>query len=138
MYKLYFILIGYLVTIKRSVKQNHDTGSAHHQRLAQVEKNQDIMMESIGRMEKTLENISFHVAMDTESIDHIFPINDTEAVDQFMSNGDGRFARRKRELEKLIFSVWSPNITKRQFSDSLINVLFTRSYIASHRWPHLG
>ena len=120
------------------MKQNHDTGSAHNGRLVQIEKNQEFLMEAVSRMEKTLDRISFHVAMETESIDNIFPINATEAIDQFMSNSDGRFAKRKRELEKLIFSVWSPNITKRQFSDNLINVLFTRSYIASHRWPHVG
>ena len=89
-------------------------------------------------MEATLQKISFHVVMESESIDHIFPINSLNAIEAFMSNNDGRFPKRKRELEKLIFSVWSPNITKRQFSDNLINVLFTRTFIASHRWPHVG
>ena len=89
-------------------------------------------------MEKMLEKISFHVVMETEPIDHMFPINETATIESFISNNDGRFVKRKRELEKLIFSVWSPKITKRQFSDNLINILFSRNYIATHRWPHIG
>ena len=81
-------------------------------------------------MEEMLEKISFHVIMETETIDHLFPISSNDSIEQFMSNNDGRFVKRKRELEKLIFSVWTPNITKQQFSDALINVLFTRNYIA--------
>ena len=103
-----------------------------------MEKNQELILESVSRMEAMLQKISFHVVMESESIDHIFPINNLKVIDEFMSNNDGRFAKRKRELEKLIFSVWSPNITKRQFSDNLINVLFTRPFKASHRWPHIG
>ena len=89
-------------------------------------------------MEAMINKIGFHVIMETESIDHLFPINSLATIDVFMSNNDGRFGKRKRELEKLIFSVWSPNILKRQFSDNLINVLFTRLFIATHRWPHIG
>ena len=103
-----------------------------------MEKKQDQILASCSRMEAMISKMSFHVVMETESIDDMFPIDSNDTVEAFMSNADGRFAKRKRELEKLIFSVWSPNITKRQFSDNLINVLFTRTYIATHRWPHIG
>ena len=89
-------------------------------------------------METMIQKLNFHVVMETESIDHLFPIDSNSTIDAFMNNNDGRFAQRKRQLEKLIYSVWSPNISKRNFSDNLINVLFTRSYIATHRWPHIG
>ena len=89
-------------------------------------------------METMIQKLNFHVVMETESIDHLFPIDSNSTIDAFMNNNDGRFAQRKRQLEKLIYSDWSPNISKRNFSDNLINVLFTRSYIATHRWPHIG
>ena len=89
-------------------------------------------------MESMIEKIGFHILMDTESIDAMFPIENNDTIEEFMSNRDGRFSKRKRELEKLIFSVWTPNMTRRQFSDGLINALFSRSYIATHRWPHVG
>ena len=76
--------------------------------------------------------------METENIDDMFPIDSMDTIDAFMSNNDGQFVKRKRELEKLIFSVWTPNISRRQFSDNLINILFTRKFIATHRWPHIG
>ena len=126
------------MTIKRNVKENHTTLGGTNERLAQVESNQAKLMESVARMEGLLEKIAFHVVMETETLDNLFPIDSNDSIHQFMNTDDGRFNKRKRELEKLIFSVWTPDITKRQFSDGLINVLFTRRYIATHRWPHQG
>ena len=136
--KYLFTLLGHFVTIKKNVKNHNDGIKVNSERLAQVEKTQECILASCSRMEEMIKQISFHVVMDTETIDHLFPIDSNTAVESFMSNSDGRFVKRKRELEKLIFSVWSPNITKRQFSDNLINTLFTRNYIATHRWPHIG
>ena len=108
------------------------------ERIEDLEKKHDTLTASCARMETMLEKICFHVVMETESIDHMLPINESATIESFMSNNDGRFLKRKRELEKLVFSAWSPQISKRQFSDNLINTLFTRSYIATHRWPHIG
>ena len=130
--------IGHLHTIKRNVKNQFHSAEATTERLARVERNQEAIIETITRMEANIEKIAFHVIMDTDSIDNLFPIDSNDSIEAFMSNRDGRFGKRKSELEKLIFSVWTPNITRRQFGDGLMNVLFSRSYIATHRWPHVG
>ena len=132
------IIAGHFTTLRRNGMNQHYGIQSNSERLSQVEKNQEKIMESQRRIESLLNKISFHVVMETESIAHLFPINSLKTIEDFMSNSDGRFLKRKRELEKLIFSVWTPNVTKRQFSDNLINVLFTQSFIAGHRWPHIG
>ena len=130
--------LGHFVSLKKNVK-NQKTGiKANSERIGDMESKQDKLFACCSRMEEMLSKITSHVVMETESIDHMFPIDNNGTIEAFMSNADGRFVKRKRELEKLIFSVWSPNISRRQFSDSLINVLFTRNYIATHRWPHIG
>ena len=124
--------------MRKNVKNQNDGIKGNSARLDQVETTQTAILESCSRMEAMIQKINFHVVMETESIDNFFPIDSNTTIETFMSNNDGRFAQRNRELEKLIFSVWSPNISKRNFSDNLINVLFTHSYIATHRWPHIG
>lgn len=70
-----------------------------------------------------------------EKIDSFFPAKDNETLLKFLSNDDGRFDARANAFTSYISGICDPTETSiRTFSDSLMDLLFQRNYIQSHKW----
>ena len=101
--------------------------------------NQKNIMEQLSRMEKNMERLAFNIDMDTVDISLYFPIKDNEMIHNFMSDVDGTFNEKRRQFEFLMYStVTNQKSMKRAFGESLKSTLFTREYVATHRWPTAG
>ena len=73
--------------------------------------------------------------MKYEKIDKYFPATSTELILEFLSDDDGKFHLRRDAFEAYLSGVADPTGTNsRLFSDSLIELLFDRNYVKSHKW----
>ena len=79
----------------------------------------------------------FNVAMDVDGLDigEFLPFSSNAKIRQFMVADDGNFPKRKLALYKHLFGALDLK-SNQAFRDSLCRILFDRSYLAHHRWPH--
>ena len=83
-----------------------------------------------------MDKVLFSSISELEDLSPIFPIDDDASMDKFLSENEG-LEKRKRGFENLLYNLTSDqNSDKRQFGESMKNLLFTRNYIHTHRWPH--
>ena len=65
-----------------------------------------------------------------------FPIQNDDSMQRFLEN-DSTLKTRQEDFQYLLFTVITEgDITQRQFSDTLVNTLFTRDYLKRYRWPN--
>ena len=62
-----------------------------------------------------------------------FPVQDNEAILRFLKDDSG-LEKRKDCLYLLLSSC--DDTSARKFSDSFLNNLFTKEYLATYIWPH--
>ena len=87
-------------------------------------------------MEDKIDRVLFSSVSELEDVSNIFPIDNDASMDRFLSQNDG-FEKRKRGFENMLFNLTSDQPSdKRQFGEAMKNLLFTRNYIHTHRWPH--
>ena len=79
----------------------------------------------------------FNVAMDIDGLDleEYLPFASNAKIHAFMNKDDGLLNKRKMALYKYIFGAIDLK-TNQAFRDSFCKILFDRSYMAHHRWPH--
>ena len=79
----------------------------------------------------------FNVAMDTDCIDigEYLPFANNSQIRRFMNLEDGNLPKRKMALYKHLFGALDLK-SHQAFRDSLCRILFDRSYLSHHRWPH--
>ena len=92
--------------------------------------------EHLSRIEDKLDKVLFSSFTEFEDVSPMFPIEDDASMEKFLSQNEG-LEKRKRGFENLLYNLTSDQLTdKRQFGEALKNLLFSRNYIHTHRWPH--
>ena len=95
------------------------------------------MMAQLGRIESEFKRLSFDHDMNKVEIYDYFPINDDNSLREFLSNADGSFNEKRRQFEFMLYNAATKQKSQqKQFGEALKNLLFTRSYVSSHRWPN--
>ena len=83
-----------------------------------------------------MKRISFEADMNRVEIYDHFPLKDSQALSQFMSNDDGTFKEKRTQFEFMLYNAATKHRShQRQFGESLKTILFSREYVSTHRWP---
>lgn len=81
-----------------------------------------------------LKLLNFNSKMEkTCNLSKILPFDDQDSIMKFLDDSDGLLDTRTKSLYNEIFNIVTNDPKK--FADQIINLLFTRNYIASHHWP---
>ena len=132
-------MLGSIVTIRRNVRILHDSQQVCEQRNEEMLANQTKIMDQLTRMESQMERLAFNIDMTSIDISGYFPIRNNEMIYAFLSNEDGTLEEKKKLFEYMMYtSVTTLKTMKRAFGESLKTTLFSREYIATHRWPSAG
>ena len=98
--------------------------------------NQSKMMAQLERIEKQLNRLAFSIDMETVDIYSYFPAKDNDTLMQFMSNEDGKFDEKRKQFEYMLYTcITNQKTMKKPFGDALKNLIFSRNYVSTHRWP---
>ena len=98
--------------------------------------NQSKMMLQLDRMEKQLNRLAFNIDMETVDIYSYFPAKNNDMLMQSMSNEDGQFDEKRKQFEYMLYTCITTQKTQKQpFGDALKNLIFSRNYVSTHRWP---
>ena len=106
-----------------------------------MQKEQSSIMSIVMDMRDTVKTLACKMARDEYSIADYFPIDDDKAIIKFVSNSDGLREKRAVLFHDMMYTVCIPpsnaitENTKKNFVDNVLNAIFTRSYMGSHRWP---
>ena len=110
-----------------------DTTRSNHQKLANNEKFQETVIETLHEIKSDMKKYIFHVNMQSVDISDFFPLKSGEDLEKFMDKSDEQWMDRRNGFYHLLHTTIAD--TKRKFSSSLLHVLFTRDFIKNHRWP---
>ena len=79
----------------------------------------------------------FYMDMNGVDTSQFFPVTDQKRLLLFLSNYDGDFWRRKVAFEAMLYELAtsSNDVNIESFPTSLMNALFSRSYLKDYKWP---
>lgn len=86
-------------------------------------------------MRKDHKRMCFFLDMNAPDLTDVFPIKDQKSLMMFLSNFDGDFQRRKTAFEAMLYEVATKEDPTSNFSTTLMNTLFSRSYLREYKWP---
>ena len=102
-----------------------------------LQENQIQIMNQLTRIEEELKRMSFDIDMNRVEIYEYFPVPNNEVLEAFLSNTDGTFPEKRSQFEFLLYNTASKHKGhQRQFGEAMKNLLFTRAYVSTHRWPN--
>lgn len=125
---------GALNSIRRNLKNNAENVRAHSQDITELKATSEQILNRLDVMNKHLQVLVAQKCMDSESIDNYLPFPDNATIFRFLQKDD-KFDERKFALEQILLTTIPSNKNQKHFADALCKALFTRSYIASHKWP---
>lgn len=88
-------------------------------------------------LQATVQRLSSRLDMEKKiDINEYFPVTDDSNLQRFLDKTDGRFHMRREEFEHFLYcNVTKTQKLKRPFETNLLQTLFSREFISSHRWP---
>lgn len=94
------------------------------------------MLAMVREIKDDMKQFTFHMRMDSVDLSEFFPLNTDDDVKRFMDRDDEEWPLRRRGFYHLLYTTVTTQ--KKKFASGLLHTLFTRSYIANHRWPYPG
>lgn len=83
-----------------------------------------------------IRQFSYHMRMDTNDVSDFFPLKDPGSLSAFMDKTHPDWDARKHGFYHLLFTTLTNK--KKKFARALLHTIFTRQFIATHRWPQPG
>lgn len=123
--------------MKRSCKLLVNASKLQTERDKAFAENQEKMLSMIQDLQSTVLRLSSNADMRKKiKIDDYFPIRVDSDMQRFLSKDDGLFDVKREEFENMLYCHVTKNVKlKRPFETKLLETLFSREYISSHKWP---
>ena len=96
----------------------------------------DAVFEMVQAQRDENQKLMSQVKKKMPSIKSFFPLPDSDTLDRFLDDSDGMFEHRVSQFEDLMMLYVSDK--KGQFGTAILNALFSKEYIMTHRWPTNG
>lgn len=122
--------------MRRNMFGTHELARVSVNKQTTNETKLDTALSLLMEIKDELHNVSFHNRMDSVDVSLYFPLNSAEDLKKFMRREDEEWPLRKRGFYQLLYSTLTKK--KRKFGSALLRTLFTRSFIANHKWPYPG
>lgn len=102
--------------------------------------NQEKLLSLVEDLQASVLRLSSRLDMKTKvKIDDYLPIKTDSDLKRFLDKTDGEFHLRREQLEDMLYCNVTNNVkSKRPFETHFLALIFSREFIASHRWPAPG
>ena len=91
-------------------------------------------MTRLDALTKQVQILVTQKSLDSVPIEHYIPFPDNDTIEKFLENDD-EIGERKFELDQVLLTVVPTKSNLKTFADALTKALFTRNYVATHKWP---
>lgn len=122
--------------MRRNVFHTSDTVRSNHNKLVTNETNVKVMMDMLREIKEEMKKFYFHIKMDSIDICEFFPLKSDDDLNRFMDKTHENWEMRRKGFNHLLYCTVTK--VKRRFSTALLHLLFTRDFIANHKWPFPG
>ena len=122
--------------MRRNAHNTCDTVRANFDKLSINEYNVTKIMDMLSDIKDDMRKFNFHMRMDTVDISDFFPLKSDADMKNFMDKSHEDWPMRRRGFHHLLFTTVTKS--KKKFSTALLHTLFTRQFIANHKWPFSG
>lgn len=99
-----------------------------------------VIMNAVVQMLKEIKvdmkQYTYHMRMDCVDVSEFFPLSDATDLARFMDRSHKEWDLRRKGFYHLLYTTVTNK--KRRFPGALLHAIFTREYIANHKWPNAG
>ena len=121
--------------MKRNSQGTYDTVRSVHDKAQTNESNMLTVISMLKEIKSDMMQFNYHMRMDSADLSEFFPLADDNSLQKFMNRDDDQWPLRRRGFYHLLFNTVTKQ--KQKFAGALLHILFTRNFIANHRW-HLS
>ena len=121
--------------MRRNLRNTAENVRANGQEIKEVKSSNEHIHTRLDAISNQLQILVTERSMDGVQIEDYLPFPDNDTITKFLSNSDGNFAKRKFELDQMLHTAILTNRNVKHFADAICKTLFTRNYIATHKWP---
>lgn len=114
----------------------NNIAKANFDKLSSFEYNLKNMMQMLKEIKEDMRQYSFHMKMDCTDLSDFFPLKTDDDLKKFFDKDHEDWNLRKRGFHHLLYTTVTNQ--KKKFGTALLHTLFTREFIANHRWPFPG
>ena len=93
------------------------------------------MTSEVSEIKAMVQKLTVDKEMDYLDMQPYFPCSNNKTLNDFLSNTDGQYDRRRKSFEFMLYGVVTTTTNKRLFEEALMSCLFTRNYVNTHKWP---
>lgn len=94
------------------------------------------ILATVQEVKDGMRQFCFHTKMDTNDVSDFFPLKNKESLSLFMDKGHPDWNARRHGFYHLLFTTLTKK--KKKFAKAILHTIFSREFIANHRWPQPG
>lgn len=122
--------------MKRNTQGTYDTVRSVHDKVRRNESDTKMVIDLLREIKSDMRQFTFHMRMDSVDLSEYFPLRNDKDLDRFMNREDEEWPLRRRGFYHLLFNTVTKQ--KNRFASALLHTLFSRDFIANHRWHFAG
>lgn len=119
--------------MKRNLQNTNDIVRQNNEKLTCTEYCVKNIAGMLKEMKDDMKQYMFHIQMDRTDLSDFFPLENDEALERFMDKTHEDWEARKFGFYHLLFTTVTKQ--KKKFAAALLHTIFSRNFIATHRWP---
>lgn len=132
----FLFLLGGLGKLRKNTINVIDTVRSNNEKLKSNDYYMKAIMTMLQEVKDGIRQYTFHMKMDTNDVSDFFPLKNGDSMKLFMDRSHPDWNARKHGFYHLLFTTITKK--KRKFAHALLHTVFTRQFIATHRWPQPG
>lgn len=94
------------------------------------------VVDMLVEIKEDMKQFTFHLRMETCDMSDFFPLKDHDTLNRFLDKSHEDWTMRRKGFYHLLFTTVTRN--KKKFGTALLRILFSREFIANHKWPYPG
>ena len=135
----FFLPLVSFTSIRRNLKGTQEGVRINHQEIASLKTQCNDILSVVQRLETKFDNVHARLIAHAIDIKPFLPASNMQCIVGFCSNNDGHLEDRRKELQSYLLPCATMDKSKRRnFKDTLADLLFTRECLTQVRWPNTG